>query len=81
MEFDVVGTVTKINLQTDIDGSYHQVIVNESKKMDEQRGVAVDPLKGYLFWANWGGQSHIGRAAMDGSNQQHIVVNDVAWPN
>ena len=64
-----------------LDGSYQQVIVNESRKLGEPRGVAVDPLKGYLFWTDWGEHSHISRAAMDGSNQQHIVVNDVVWPN
>ena len=58
-----------------LDGSYQQVIVNESQKLDEPRGVAVDPLKGYLFWTARGDCSNIGRAAMDGSNQQHIVVN------
>ena len=64
-----------------LDGSYHQVIVSESLKLDEPRGVAVDPLKGYLFWTDWGDHSHIGRAAMDGSDQQHIITDDVEWPN
>ena len=61
-----------------LDGSNHRVVVNE---LDPPRGVAVDPLKGYLFWTAWGAHSHIGRAAMDGSDQQHIIVNDVVWPN
>ena len=64
-----------------LDGSYHRVVVNESLKLDEPRGVAVDPLKGYLFWTDWGDHSHIGRASMDGSAQQHIITNDVVWPN
>ena len=64
-----------------LDGSYHRVVVNESLMLDIPRGVAVDPLKGYLFWTAWGTHSHIGRAAMDGSDQQHIIVNDVVWPN
>ena len=64
-----------------LDGSYHRVVVNESLKLDLPGGVAVDPLKGYLFWTAWGDHSHIGRAAMDGSDEQHIIVNDVAWPN
>ena len=64
-----------------LDGSNHRVVVNESLKLDPPRGVAVDPLKGYLFWTAWGAHSNIGRAAMDGSDQQHIIVNDVVWPN
>ena len=64
-----------------LDGSYHQVVVNESLKLDLPCGVVVDPLKGYLFWTAWGDHSHIGRAAMDGSDEQHIIVNDVVWPN
>jgi DNA-binding beta-propeller fold protein YncE len=64
-----------------LDGTYSRVIVNESLKLDEPRGVAVDPLRGYLFWADWGIVSHIGRAAMDGSNQQLFVTDNLVWPN
>jgi integrin beta 2 len=64
-----------------LDGSYERVIVNEGQKLDEPRGVAVDPFKGYLFWADWGNHSHIGRAAMDGSHQEYIVEDNVVWPN
>ena len=37
--------------------------------LDEPRRVAMDPLKGYLFWTAWGDQPHVARAAMDGTNQ------------
>ena len=28
--------------------------MNKSMKLDELHGLAVDPLRGYLFWADWG---------------------------
>lgn len=69
-----------------LDGTYHQVVVTESKTrafLDKIRGVAVDPLDGYLFWSDWGHPAHIGRSAMDGSDAQHLIVNSehVVWPN
>ena len=37
-----------------LDGLYCRVVVNESMKLDESHDLAVDPLRGYLFWADWG---------------------------
>lgn len=64
-----------------LDGSYSRVVVNESLQLDEPRGVAVDPLRGHLFWTDWGSHAHIGSAAMDGTGQRQIVVDDMVWPN
>ncbi len=41
----------------------------------------MDPLHGYLYWSDWGDRPHIGRAALDGSAQSHIVTEDLGWPN
>ena len=45
--------------------------MNESMKLDKPRSLAVDPLRGYLFWAYWEDHSHIGAAATDGTGETH----------
>ncbi|XP_062500275.1 low-density lipoprotein receptor-related protein 8-like [Corticium candelabrum] len=61
-----------------LDILYHRVVMNESMKLDKPRSLAVDPLRGYLFWADREDHSHIGAAAMDGMGQRHIVVDGLA---
>jgi hypothetical protein len=40
-------------LMATLDGTYGQVIVNESLKLNEPCGIAVNPLKG-ICWMAWG---------------------------
>ncbi|PFX32670.1 Low-density lipoprotein receptor-related protein 6 [Stylophora pistillata] len=51
------------------------------KDLGFPRAIAVDPLKGYMFWTDWGENPKIERAEMDGSNRQVIIGKDVHWPN
>lgn len=34
-----------------------------------------------MYWTDWGSNSRIERAGMDGSHRHSIVSNDVKWPN
>lgn len=34
-----------------------------------------------MYWTDWGSNSRIERAGMDGSHRHSIVANDVKWPN
>lgn len=51
--------------------------------LDQPRGIAVDPLSGYLFWTDWGEIPKIERCSMDGSlSTRKIIINElVFWPN
>lgn len=62
-----------------IDGKYRRVLVAEG--LEEPRAVALHPLKGYMYWSDWGKDVHIGKAGMDGSNPQMIIKDNLGWPN
>ncbi|WAR10069.1 LRP1-like protein [Mya arenaria] len=47
----------------------------------EPRALELFPKYGYLFISDWGEHPHISRLSMDGTQKQHIITNDIAWPN
>ncbi|VDO92379.1 unnamed protein product [Soboliphyme baturini] len=51
------------------------------KDLDEPRAIAVDPLRGVMFWSDWGRYPKIERAGMDGTHRQPIIDRDIYWPN
>lgn len=61
------------------DGHYCTQLVY-SPEMDRPRGIVLHPTESLMFWSDWGTESHIGVAFMDGSNPR-ILIDDVAWPN
>jgi low density lipoprotein receptor-related protein 5/6 len=64
-----------------LDGSYDRVLV-DLQMLKEPRGLAVDPLRGYLFWCDWGQPAHIGSASMEGADQRHLIVDkNIIRPN
>lgn len=38
--------------------------------LDEPRAIAVDPLRGLIFWTDWGANARIERAGMDGNDRK-----------
>lgn len=34
-----------------------------------------------MYWTDWGNQPHIGKAGMDGTEQQVLINSTVVWPN
>ncbi|RXG71249.1 Low-density lipoprotein receptor-related protein 4 [Armadillidium vulgare] len=61
-------------------GSYSQKVIVRTD-LHEPRAIAVFPSKGYMFWSDWGNESKIERAALDGSNRTVIISSDIGWPN
>ncbi|XP_039293247.1 sortilin-related receptor-like [Nilaparvata lugens] len=53
------------------------------KELKKPRGIAVHPMKGYLFWTDWAiGHPSLSRANTDGSHvKQLFSYPDVIWPN
>jgi nidogen (entactin) len=46
------------------------------------RGIALDPIDGYIFWTDWNRKSpKIERANMDGTHRRVIVHEDLGVPN
>ncbi|KAL9955609.1 hypothetical protein ACROYT_G036957 [Oculina patagonica] len=70
---------TNIIEVANFDGSYRKVLF--WKDLGLPRAIAVDPLKGFMFWTDWGEQPKIERAEMDGSNRGVIIRQDIHWPN
>lgn len=49
--------------------------------LDQPRGIAVDPLDGYLYFTDWGHVPKIEKAAMDGTMRHTIIQENLFWPN
>ncbi|XP_044727187.1 prolow-density lipoprotein receptor-related protein 1 isoform X2 [Chrysoperla carnea] len=62
-----------------LNGKYRKVLIN--KGLEEPRAITLDPEHGYMYWTDWGSESHIGKAGMDGSNPRVIVNEYLGWPN
>ncbi|XP_012350206.1 vitellogenin receptor isoform X1 [Apis florea] len=61
------------------DGSYCTVIIKERR--DKPRGLALLPSSGIFYWTEWGMNSSILMAGMDGKNITVLVNQDLEWPN
>lgn len=64
---------------TNFDGGMHKILIKD--ELDTPRSIALDPLNGWMYWSDWGVNSKIERAGMDGTHRQSIVTFDVKWPN
>lgn len=50
--------------------------------LDEPRAIAVHPLKGLLFWSDWGRNPKIETANMDGTGRRLLLnMTGISWPN
>ena len=48
-------------------------VILDQRALSKPRGIAVQPLFGYLFYTDWNDlHPHIGRADMDGSNVKYV---------
>ncbi|XP_071941661.1 low-density lipoprotein receptor-related protein 1-like isoform X2 [Antedon mediterranea] len=62
-----------------LDGRYRKTLISED--LDEPRAIIVNPMKGEMFWTDWGLNPYIAKAGMDGENVQKIVTYKLGWPN
>lgn len=62
------------------DNGYFCTQLVSSKEMERPRGIVLHPTESLMFWSDWGTDSHIGVAFMDGSSPK-VLIDDVAWPN
>ena len=56
------------------------------KNLVRPRRIALHPLKGYMFWTDWGMKNpKIERSLLDGSQRLDLVnktlFKDIGWPN
>lgn len=50
--------------------------------VQKPRGIAVHPMRGYMFWTDWApGNASVNRANLDGTNIKHLFRSRVEWPN
>ncbi|XP_025837382.1 low-density lipoprotein receptor-related protein 6 [Agrilus planipennis] len=51
--------------------------------IDQPRAIALVPMKGFMFWSDWGEVPKIERAGMNGdpSTRKVIVSEKIFWPN
>ncbi|BET01296.1 Low-density lipoprotein receptor repeat class B [Nesidiocoris tenuis] len=81
----VDGVRAKIELiRTDIDHSGRmRMTILDSKAVKKPRGIALHPVKGYMFWTDWDKENPtVNRANMDGSDIRILAKSPrVHWPN
>ncbi|CAM1301835.1 SORL1 (predicted), partial [Pycnogonum litorale] len=63
-------------------GRMRRTLIN-STFVDKPRGIAVDPIQGYLFWTDWSRtRPSISRSYLDGTNITRLIRNPkIIWPN
>ncbi|XP_071510756.1 low-density lipoprotein receptor-related protein 6-like [Diadema antillarum] len=61
-----------------LDGSNRKTLVTGLKK---PRSIALHPVDGIMFWADWQLSPRIEGAYMDGNMRRSIVTGNLKWPN
>lgn len=74
------GETNRIEVAT-MDGKYRKVLFWSD--IDQPRAIVLAPMRGLMFWTDWGETPKIERAGMNGdpSTRQIIVSDDIFWPN
>lgn len=62
-----------------LNGQFRKVLI--SKSLQEPRAISLDPIRGYMYWTDWGDVPYIGKAGMDGSEPKAILNESLGWPN
>lgn len=62
-----------------LNGQFRKVLI--SKSLQEPRAISLDPIRGYMYWSDWGDVPYIGKAGMDGSEPKAILNESLGWPN
>ena len=55
-----------------LDGSSRRVLI--SSGFDDPRAIAVDPIRGWIYWSDWGSKARIERAWGDGNHKEAIIT-------
>lgn len=61
-----------------LDGSYRKVLVKTT--VDAAREIAVNPIKRYIYWIDYGQYPRIGRCNLDGSNWKSLITSGLSNP-
>ncbi|XP_070547805.1 sortilin-related receptor-like [Ptychodera flava] len=62
-------------------GLHRRELFTESNSLDNPRALTIDPLRGYMYWTDWGDQPHIRKGHMDGGRSDIIIDDNIHWPN
>ncbi|XP_053384765.1 low-density lipoprotein receptor-related protein 6-like [Mercenaria mercenaria] len=61
-----------------LDKDYYKIIVDDH--LDGPSGIALDPLKGYLFWSDSGRHPKIERSDLKGNNRHTLITKHLVSP-
>ncbi|XP_078716677.1 prolow-density lipoprotein receptor-related protein 1-like isoform X3 [Lampetra fluviatilis] len=59
-------------------GRYRKTLV--SGMIDEPHAIVLDPIRGQMYWSDWGNNAKIEQASMDGTRRHNFVEKDLQWP-
>lgn len=71
---------TKNHIAVCNNNGYYCTQLVYSDAMENPRGIVLHPAESLMFWTDWGNNSHIGVAFMDGKYPR-VLIDDVHWPN
>ncbi|XP_076861463.1 low-density lipoprotein receptor-related protein 1-like isoform X3 [Brachyhypopomus gauderio] len=61
-----------------MNGRHRKTLI--SGMIDEPYAIVVDPMRGTMYWADWGNHPKIETAAMDGTMREMLVHENIQWP-
>jgi len=64
-------------LVADLRGEFNYTVVDGN--LENPRDIVVAPIDGLMFWVDWGADSRIERADMDGYHRT-VLVHNLLWP-
>ncbi|XP_069676734.1 low-density lipoprotein receptor-related protein 1 isoform X1 [Periplaneta americana] len=63
---------------SDLTGEKKSTLIDT--ELDQPHDIVVDPQSGLMFWSDWGVNSRIESAYMDGTGRRALVNTMVQWP-
>lgn len=72
------NTGNKIIEVARLDGTNRKKIIK--RNLQDPRSIVIFPLKGYLYWSDWGIGPKIERSYLDGSSRKTLIDEDLSFP-
>ncbi|XP_043576459.1 prolow-density lipoprotein receptor-related protein 1-like isoform X2 [Chiloscyllium plagiosum] len=75
----VASHILAAKLNMTLNGSQEYTVVVDTD-IDQPHSLVLQPLNGLMYWAEIGGEPHIERAGMDGTNRRLLIKSGLGWP-
>ena len=67
---------------SELDGTDRKLLLQLlNVRIDQPRGLAIDPFTGHIYWTDWGLNPRIEKITLSRENRHVIVTSNLYWPN